>query len=98
MPGRGVDAELEALGVDVVAEGFHVGEAVVGVENALGVALALPGVVQVDVDVAGVLHAGGDELVGGAADVGVGDVVGEVVPAIPAHERGLLGGGCYGEG
>ena len=94
--GAGVDAELEALGVDVVAEGLHVGEAVVGVEDALGVALALPGVVEVDVDVAGVLHAGGDELVGGAADVGVGDVVGEVVPTVPAHRRGLLGGFLLG--
>jgi len=53
-----------------------------------GVALALPGVVDVDVDVAGVAHAGGDEQVGGVADVLVGDLAGEEVPAVPAHGRG----------
>ena len=92
--GARVDAELEAFGMDVIAEGFHVGEAVVGVEDSLGVALALPGVVKVYVDVSSVLHAGGYELVGSAADVGVGDMVGEVIPAIPAHGWCLLGGGC----
>ena len=85
--GAGVDADLEALGVDVVGEGLHVRELGVGVQHAAGVALGLPGVVDVDVDVAGVLHAGGDELVGGVADVLVGDLVGKVVPAIPAHGR-----------
>ena len=53
----------------VVGEGLHVGEFGVGVEHAVGVAFALPGVVDVDVDVAGVLHAAGDDLVGGIADV-----------------------------
>ena len=58
-------------------------------QHAVRVALALPGVVDVDVDVAGVLHAAGDDLVGGVADVLVGDFVGEVVPAVPAHGRRL---------
>ena len=74
-PGRGVDAELEALGVHVVGQRLHVGELRVGVQHAVGVALALPGVVDVDVDVAGVFHAGGDDLVGGVANVLVGDLV-----------------------
>ena len=90
--GAGVDADFQSLGVDVVGEGFHVGEFRVGVQDAGGVALAFPGVVDVDVDVAGVFHAGGDELVGGAADVFVGDFVGEEVPAVPAHGRGLSDG------
>ena len=85
--GAGVDADLEALGVDVVGEGFHVREFGVGMQFAAGVALAFPGVVDVDVDVAGVFHAGGDELVGGVADVLVGDLADEVVPTIPAHGR-----------
>ena len=77
----------------VVGQGFHVGELGVGVEDATRVALAFPGVVDVDVDVAGVSHAGGDDLVGGVADVLVGDSLGEVVPAIPAHRRRLGGHG-----
>jgi len=85
--GRGVDAELEALGVDVVAERLHVGEAAVGMELSVGVAGALPGVVDVDVDVAGVAHAGGDHEIGCGTNVGVGDVFCEVIPAIPAHWR-----------
>jgi hypothetical protein len=57
-------------------------------KNAGGVALGLPGVVDVDVDVAGVSHAGGDNLVGGIANVLVSDSLGEVIPAIPSHRRG----------
>ena len=88
--------------MDVVGEGLHVGELVVGLDVAAGVALAFPGVVDVDVDVAGVAHAGGDEEVGGVADVLVGDLAGEEVPAVPAHGWGggdgfVLGEGCGGE-
>src|SRR4029079_18088632 len=87
--GRGVDAELEALGVDVVGECFHVGEFGIGGEDAAGVALAFPSVIDVDVDVASVFHARGDDLVGGVANVFIGDFAGQVVPAVPAHGRGL---------
>ena len=40
--GRGVDAELEALGVDVVGERFHVRELGVGVEDAAARRACLP--------------------------------------------------------
>jgi len=83
--GGGVNADFEALGVDVVGEGLHVRELGVGVQDAAGVALALPGVVDVDVDVAGVFHAGGDDLVGGVADVFVSDAFREVIPTVPSH-------------
>jgi len=88
--------------VDVVGEGFHVRELVVGMEEAVGVALAFPGVVDVDVGVAGVFHAGGDEVVGGGADIFVSDSAGEEVPTVPAHggrgggDGGGLGGGWRG--
>ena len=42
-PGRGVDADLETLGVNVVGQRLHVGELRVGMEHAVGVALAFPG-------------------------------------------------------
>ena len=71
------------------------GNFAVAVDDAGGVSVALPGVVDVDVDVAGVAHAGGDEEVGGVADVFVGDFAGEEVPAIPAH-GGCGGGGGFG--
>ena len=68
----GVDADLQPLGMNIVREGFHVRKFGVGVQHAVGVALAFPSVVDVDVDVAGVFHAGGHDLVGGSADVLVG--------------------------
>ena len=74
--------------MNVVGKRLHVRKFVVGVEDAACVALAFPGVVDVDVDVAGVFHAGGDDLVGGVANVLVGDFAGEEVPAVPAHGRG----------
>src|SRR5271166_5331064 len=58
-------------------------------QNAVGVAVALPGVVDVDVDVARVFHAGRDELVGGVAHVLIRDIAVKEVPTIPAHGRGL---------
>ena len=58
-PGTGVDADLQSFGVDVVGQRLHVGKFVVGLDESIGVALALPGVVDVDVDVAGIAHAGG---------------------------------------
>ena len=51
--------------MDVVGERLHVGKLAVGMDDALRVALALPGVVDVDVDVAGIAHAGGNHGVGG---------------------------------
>src|ERR1700739_1322392 len=71
----------------VVGQRFYVGKFLVGGEYAARVALALPCVVDVDVDVARIFHAAGNDLVGGVADVLVGDFAGEVVPAIPAHRR-----------
>ena len=75
--------------MNVVGQRLHVGEFVIGVQHAIRVALAFPGVVDVDVNVAGIFHAGGDNLVGGVANVLVSDLAGEVVPTVPAHGRSL---------
>ena len=90
--GTGVEADFEALGVDVVGEGLHVREFGVGGDVALSVAGAFPGVVNVDVDVAGIFHAGGDDLVSGGADTLVVDALCEVVPGVPTHGGGLCDG------
>src|ERR1019366_4083855 len=97
--GSGIDAELEALGVDIVGQGFHVGEFFVGEDVAVFIAAGhpgafdhaalLPGVVDVDVDVAGLAHAGGSDGVGHPADGRVIDATGELVPTVPTHGRGL---------
>ncbi len=71
--------------MNVVRQRFHVRELVIGLDDARGVALAFPGVVDIDVEVAGVPHAGGDEGIGGFADRLVGDLARKVVPTIPAH-------------
>src|ERR1019366_1111685 len=86
--GSRVDAKLEALGVNVVGQSFHVREFVVGVKDTAGIAFAFPGVIDVDVDVAGVFHPGGNDLVGGVTNVLVGNFACEVVPTVPAHGRG----------
>ncbi len=95
----GVNADLQPFGMDIVGQRLHVGKLFVGVEHSSLVALALPGVVDVDVDVPGILHARGHELVSGGAHALVVDLAGEIVPAVPAHWRRLghrlLGcGGC----
>jgi hypothetical protein len=89
--GRGVDAELESLRVDVVGEGRDPVREVdrIRLESALRVALGRhPAVVDVDVLVAGVGHAGLDDDVGGVADQLLVDVAAEGVPAVPPHRRG----------
>ena len=77
--------------MDVVGERLHVWKLVVGMDEALRVALALPGVVDVDVDVAGVAHPARYHGVGGLADGLVSHLFGEVVPTVPSHRR------CRGE-
>src|ERR1035441_2100554 len=62
--GRGIDAEFEALAVDVGGQRLHVGEFVVGGDIAGGIAAGFPGIVDVDVDIAGLAHAGLDDGVG----------------------------------
>jgi hypothetical protein len=53
----------------------------------LRIALSLPRVIDVDVDVADITHARMDERIGRRANVRVGYPFSEVVPAIPAHGR-----------
>src|SRR5215472_13433324 len=88
--GRGVDAELQSLGGNIVGERLHVGELLVAMNNAFGVAVALPGVVDVEVDVSGIAHTAGDEGIGHFADRLVVNLAREEIPAVPAH-RGRLG-------
>ena len=85
--GPGVDANLEALGVNVVGQRLHVGEFAIGVDVALSITLTLPGVVNVHVDVPGVFHAGGHHGIGGGADIRIVHLAGKEVPAVPAHGR-----------
>ena len=53
----------------------------------LRVAAQLPGVVDVDVGVAGLAHAAGNHRIGHCAHGRVVNSAGELVPAIPAHRR-----------
>src|SRR5271166_6910615 len=87
--GRGVDAELQPLGMHVVGEGLHVRKLVVGLNHPAGVAVALPGVIDVEVDVAGVAQSAGDHGVGHLADGLVVDATGEEVPTVPSYGRGF---------
>src|SRR6185437_13998722 len=85
--GRRIDAELQAFAVNVIGESFHVGEFVVGMNNALRVALPGPGVVNDDVFVSGSFHAARDHSVGLRANRFVVNASGEMIPTVPAHGR-----------
>ena len=66
---RGIDADLQPLGMNVVGQSLHVGELLVGLDVSLRVALAFPGVVDVDIGVPSRRHAGGDQRIGGPPHV-----------------------------
>src|SRR5258708_2417595 len=87
--GVGIDAEFQALGVDIVGESFDArGESFrVGDDVAGGGAGDLPAIVDDDVFVAGVLHAAANEGVGGGLDKILVDAAGEAIPTVPAHRR-----------
>jgi len=87
--GIGIDAKLQALGMNVVGESLDAGgeSLSVGDDVAGGVAADLPTIVNDHVFVAGILHAAADERVGGGLDEIFRDVAGEAVPTVPAHGR-----------
>src|SRR5262249_43529951 len=85
-----VDAELQALVVNVVGDGLDaVGKRRrVRLQRAVGGARRQrPAVVDVHVLVAGVLHAAGHHGVGDLTDEVRVDVARELVPAVPPHRR-----------
>ena len=59
--------------MNVIGKRLHVGKFAVGVDVALRIPLALPGVVNIHVDVPGILHAGGDHGVRCCADILIRD-------------------------
>ena len=86
-PGRGVDADLETLGVNVVGQGLHIGKARISDDISVGIAGTGPAFVDNDVFVARCSHSTGDH---GVRHLPYGSVVKLVVimiPAIPAHRR-----------
>src|SRR5208337_3785942 len=86
--GAGIDAEFEALGMDVIGQGLHIGKFFVredvavfiaaGHPGAIDRAALFPGVVDIDIDVSGVGHAANRLVI---------DAAGELVPTVPAHGR-----------
>src|SRR5258708_29940841 len=70
-----------------MGEGLHFGEFLVGLDIAIWGGPRLPGVVDVDVDVAGVLHAARYHGGGDLADNFVVNAAVEMVPTVPAHGR-----------
>ena len=90
---------LRPLAVDVVGQGLHVRETLVGVDHAPRVArLAAerrvggarfhrPAIINVHVLVAVIHHAAADHRVGGGAHDLVGHVAFPHIPTVPAHVR-----------
>ena len=84
---RGIEAEFQAAGMNIGGQRLHVRELGVGAEPPVGTARPLPAVVDIDVAIAGVAQSGGDHRIGDRADGLVVDLLGELVPAAPAHRR-----------
>jgi len=87
-----VDAQLQVQAVNVIGDRLDaVRESQgVGLQRPVRVArrvLDRPAIVDVDVLVAGVAHAGRHHRVGRALDEVLVDVALELVPAVPAHRR-----------
>src|SRR5260370_2274947 len=65
----------------------HVRELAVGMYESDGVSTPIPGVVNVDVKIAGVTQTTSHHGVGLRSHCGVVDILVEMVPAVPAHRR-----------
>src|SRR5262249_37189350 len=85
--GIGIEAKLQALGVDVIGEGFHSGrESLRACEDeAVFVAAHLPAIVDHDLLIAGVLHAARNHRVRHGLNHFLADVAGELVSCVAAH-------------
>src|ERR1700679_376829 len=60
-PGRGVETELQSLAMNIVGQRLHVGKSCVRLDVAGRIALTLPSIVYVDVHIAGIAQAAGNQ-------------------------------------
>src|SRR5260370_20448921 len=77
--GVGIQAEFQAFGMDIVGERLHARRKMFGIGHDVPVAVALhlPAVIDNNVLVAGILHAGGDHRIGTLPDQILTDVTAE---------------------
>ena len=85
--GVAVDAELEPFGVDVGAQFLHAGGELLGIlgHETVLVPLAMPSIVDIDIDVSDIGQSEADQGVGIFLDNVFIDVCHEFVPGAPAH-------------
>jgi hypothetical protein len=93
---QAIDADLHALAVNIIGKGLHIGKFFVGVQDPIFVPLAFLRVIDIDIGVACVSHAGRDHEIGCLADVLISDLAEEPVPAHwrSGSELCLRGGEC----
>src|SRR5437016_6117625 len=89
--GIGINAQFQSLAVYVAGKSFDAGgkSGCIGNDVSLGITADLPAIIDVDVLVAGGLHAGAHHCVGGFTDQLLAYITGEFIPTIPAHRRSL---------
>jgi len=87
--GVGVDTELQSQRMDVVSNHFHTARKSLRIDHDVAAAVAahLPAIVNVDVLVTSVFHAGFHNGVGHVLNHVFADIASEFVPRIPAHGR-----------
>ena len=88
--GIAVDAQFEAARVEIIRQRLDAGGEflLVLVDEALLIPLAVPAVVQVEINITGINQPQFDHLVGRGFDQFFVDIGGELVPGIPSHLRG----------
>src|SRR5581483_9630258 len=73
--------------MNVLGKRVHVGKLRIAGDVSLRVALSFPGVVDIYIDITGILHAARDHRVRHVSYGLVIDFAGELVPTVPAHGR-----------
>ena len=82
---RRIDSQLQSFAVDIISQRFHVGKLLVRLDISLCVAAGLPGVIDIDVEIARVFHPIARHGVRNAAHSRIIHLAGELVPTVPAH-------------
>src|SRR3569623_56837 len=88
LPGRRVNAHLQAQRMHIIAKGFHVWKSVIGLKCAAArAARSLPSVIDVDVSPPVGRKATLDQVPSGRANLRIVDVFAPAIPAVPTHRR-----------
>ena len=85
--GRRINADLQALCVNVIHQSLHIAKFLVGLDSSLLIANAFPTVIYIYVNIASILHAVAGNCIGGRSNISGRNFASKMIPAIPSHRR-----------